>query len=142
MIVIIIVAVIVIICNESMYISSCLDLPYLVLSWVEWTNITIVIIGMTLYELVLHYITKSYHIISYHISCSFVLSLLLIWSPFHTILFYSTLFQIDLFRIESILFYWIWFTLLFSVVSHINEWFVSICPSICLSVCLCVYLYE
>ena len=118
-----------------------LALSCLVLSCLEWTSITIVIIGMTLYELVLHY-----RIISYHISYSFIWSLLQIWSPFHSILFYSTLFQIDLIWFDSILFYWIRFTILFSIVSHINEWFVSIHPSACLSVrlsvCLFVYLYE
>ena len=78
--------------------------------------------------------------------CSFILSLLLIWYPFHFILSYSTLFQIDLIWFDSILFYWIWFTVLFSIVPHINKWFVSVCPSVrpsvCLSVCLFVYLYE
>ena len=101
------------------FICSCLAL-----SCHEWTSITIVIIGMTLYELVLHYI-----IISYHVSCSFILSLLLIWSPFYSILFYS------------ILFYRIRFTILFSIVSHTNEWFVSICPSVCPSICLSVCLF-
>ena len=90
---VVIVIVIIIICNESMYISSCLAL-----FCIEWTSITIVNIGMTLYELVLHYI-----IISYHILCSFILSLLLICSPFHSILFYSTLFQIDWIGFDSIL---------------------------------------
>ena len=74
------------------FILSCLLLPWLVLSCLKWTSITIVIMGMTLYELVLHY-----HIISYHILCFFILSLLLIWSPFY-----------------SNLFYWIWFTIYIS----------------------------
>ena len=144
---IMIVIVVVIMCNESMYISSflalpCLALPWLVLSCVELTSITIVIIGMTLYDLVLHYITISYHIISYHISCSFILSLLLIWSPFHSILFYFISNRFDLILFYSILFYWIWFTILFSIVSHINEWFVSICPSVCLSVCMNKFLFS
>ena len=71
------------------------------------------------------YITLSYHIISYHISCSFILFLLLIWSPFY-----------------SILFYWVRFTVLFSIASHINEWFVSVCPSVCLSVCLFICMNK
>ena len=146
MIVIVIVAVvvivIVIICNEYMYISSCLLLSCLVSPCPEWTSITTVIIGMTLYELVLHY-----HIILYRILCFFILSLLLIWSPFYSILFnfhsillYSTLFQIDSIWFDSILFYWIWFTVLFSIVSHINERFVYLSVHLC--VCLFVYLYE
>ena len=71
------------------------------------------------------YITLSYHIISYHISCSFILFLLLIWSPFY-----------------SILFYWVRFTVLFSIASHINEWFVSVCPSVCPSVCLFICMNK
>ena len=112
---IVIVIDIVIICYESMYISSFLALPWLVLSCLEWTSITIVIVGMTLYDLVLHYIIISYLMFFYFISSA------------------------DLF---SILFYWIRFTVLFCIVSHTNEWFVSICLSICLFVRLCVYLYE
>ena len=96
-------------------------LPCLALPWCEWTSITIVITGMTLYELVLHY-----NIISYHILCFFILSLLLICSP--TQHYFKSIW------LNSILFYWIWFTILFSIVSYINEWFVSIY--------LFVYLYE
>ena len=116
------------------YISSSLALPCLSLLFLEWTNITIVIIGMTLYDLVLHY-----HIISYHISCS-ILSLSLIWSPFHSIRLYFKSIWFDLIWFDLILFYWIRFTILFSIVSHINEWFVSICPSVCLSVCMNKFL--
>ena len=87
------------------FIMSSLALPCLVLSWVEWTNITIVIIGMTLYELVLHYITKSYHIISYLMFFCFISSADLI-----TI------------RFDYILFYWIRFTILFSIVSQVKGW--------------------
>ena len=110
-----------------------LALSCLILSWCEWTSITIVIIGMTLYELVLHYI-----IISYHISCSYILSLLLIWYPFHSILFYSTLFQID-----SILFHFIEFDLLYCSVLYVismNDLCLSVRPSVCLSVCLSVWI--
>ena len=81
-------------------------------------------------------------IISYYISCSFILSLLLIWSPFYSILFYSTLFPIDSIRFDPTLFYWIRFTVLFSIVSYINEWFMSICPSICLSVCVFICMNK
>ena len=119
MIDIVIVAVIVIICNESMYILSCLDLSSLALFCLEWTSITTVIIGMTLYDLVLHYIILSYLMSFYFISSADLIS-------------------IDFILFHSILFYWIRFTILFSIVSHINEWFVFICPSIRLS----VYLYE
>ena len=80
-------------------------------------------------------ITLPYHIISYHILCSFILS-----PP--SILFYSTLFQIDSIWFYFILFSWIWFTILFSRVSHINEWFVSVCPSVCLSVCLFICMNK
>ena len=107
--------------------SSCLALPCLALPWCEWTSITIVIIGMTLYELVLHY-----HIILYLITCFFILFLLLIRSPI--LLYFKSIW------LDSILFYWIRFTVLFSIVSHINEWFVSICPSVCSSVCLSVWI--
>ena len=91
-------------------------------------------------------LTLPYHIISYLMFVYFISSADLISIVFYSILFYSTLFQIDLIWFDSILFYWIRFTILFSIVSHINEWFVSICPSICpsvcVSVCLFVYLYE
>ena len=128
--------------NLSCLLLSYLLLPCLVFSWVDYYYYC-----YYRHDVVWARVTLSYHIISYDISCSFILSLLLIWSPFHFILFYSTLFQIDLIwfdsiRFDLILFYWIWFTVLFSIVSHINEWFVSVCPSVCLSVCLCVYLYE
>ena len=84
--IIMIVIVVVIVCNESMYISSCL-----VLSCHELTSITIVIIGMKLYELLLHYITISYHIIS-----SFLLCLLWISSPLYNIqLYFNWFYSID-----------------------------------------------
>ena len=107
---IVIVIVVVIICNESMYISSCL-----VLSCLESTS---------RHDVVWARVTLPYHIIPYHISCSFILSLLLIWSPFYSIL------------LNSILFYWIWFNLLFCIVSHINEWFVSVRLSVCVFICM------
>ena len=145
-VVVVIVIVIVIICNGSMYISSSLALPYLDLSWVEWTSITIVIVGMTLYDLVLHYIIISYHIIShvllFYLICWFDLDSIL----FHFILFYSILLYFKSIRFDLILFYWIRFTILFSIVSHINEWFVSIClsvrPSVYLSVCVLICMNK
>ena len=94
---------------------------YFILSWfdfscLELTSVTIVIIGMTLYELVSHY-----HIISYHIWCSFILSLLLIWFPFHFILFYSIL-------LNSI----------YCIVQHSisYQWMICVYLSVCLSVCM------
>ena len=74
--------------------------------------------------LVLHDIIISYLMFFYFIFSADLIS----------ILFYS-IFQIDLIWFYSILFYWIWFTILFSIVSHINEWFVSICLSVRPSVC-------
>ena len=65
------------------------------------------------------YITLSYHIIS------------------HVFLFYLFCW----FDLHSILFYWIRFTILVSILSHINEWFVSISPSVRLSVCPSVCLF-
>ena len=87
---------------------SCLVLSWLALPWCEWTSITTVIIGMTLYELALHY-----HIISYHILCSFILSLLLIWSPFYSILFYFISNQFDL-----IWFFFILLNSIYYIVQH------------------------
>ena len=146
-IVIVIAVVIVIICNESMYISSCLVLTCFLLPCLELTIITIVIIGMTLYELVLHYIIISYHIIShvfiFYLFCWFDLHSILLYlisNRFNSILLYFILKTLNL--TDWIRFYWIWFTILFSIVSHINEWFVSVCPSVRSSVCLSVYLYE
>ena len=114
------------------FVLSCLALP-----WCEWTSITIVIIGMTLYELVLHY-----NIISYHILCSFILFLLLIWSPFYSILLYFKSIRFDSILFYFILFYWIRFTILFSIVSHTSEWFVSIRPSVLPSVCLFIWMNK
>ena len=128
-VVIVIVIVIVIICNESMYISSHLVLPCfllscLVLSCLVLTSITIVIIGMTLYELVLHYI-----IISYHISCSFIVSLLLIWSPFHLILFY--------FILLNSIYYIVQYNISYQWMICV---YLSVRPSVCLSVCMNKFL--
>ena len=53
------------------FILSCL-----VFSWFGLTSITIVIIGMTLYELVLHYHIISYHIIPYHLFSNLICSAL------------------------------------------------------------------
>ena len=98
-------------------------------------------LGETLYELVIHY-----HIILYLRFFYFISSADLISIPFYSILFYFISNWFDLIWFYSTLFYWIWFTILFSIVSHSNEWFVSICPSIRPSVCLSfwfsVCLYE
>ena len=112
-IVIVVVVVFVIICNESIH-----NLPWVGLIWFDLTSIAIVIIGMTLYELALHY----------HLISSFLLYFLLICSPLHSILLYFKLIQLN-----SIRFCWIAFD------------FVSICPSVCpsavcLSVCLSVWI--
>ena len=121
-IVMIMVFVIVITCNESMYISS-----RLVLSFLDLTSSTNVIIGMTLYELVLHY----------HIIFHDLLSHLFCWLFLQSILFYLISNWFD-----SIPLIWILFTILFSIVPHINEWFVSICPSVYLSVLLLICIHK
>ena len=88
------------------------------------------------------YITLSYHIISYHISCSFILSLLLIWSLFYFIwsLFYSILFyfisnRFDLIEFFSLLLKSIYYIVQYSI-SY--QWmicvYLSVHPSVCLSV--------
>ena len=65
-----------------------------------------------------------YITISYYIFFSLICS-----ADLFSIVFNLTFFQID--RIRSII--------LLSNVSHINEWFVSICPSVCLFICLSVW---
>ena len=132
------------------FIMSCLDftslaLFCLVLTWCELTSITTAIIGMTLYELVSHYITISYHIIS-----DVFLFYLFCWFDFHSILFYSILLhfisnRFDLIWFDSTLFYIIEFDLLYCSVLYLismNDLCLSIYPSDSLSVCLFVYLYE
>ena len=79
--------------------------------------------------------SSCYIIISYHIISSFLLCLLRISSPLYTIQLY---FNWTLFNF--ILFDWIRFIILFSIVSRINEWFVSIRLSVSLSVWLSVSL--
>ena len=75
------------------------------------------------------YITISYYIISYlyvsYVFCGLVL---------HCILFIFISIRFDSILFDSILFDWIRFMIFFSIVSHINEWFVSICLSFRLSV--------
>ena len=66
--------------------------------------------------------------------------LYLISNRFNSILLYFILKTLNL--IDWIRFYWIRFTILFSIVSHINEWFVSVCPSVCLSVCLFICMNK
>ena len=139
MIVIIIVAVvvIVIICNGSMYISSCLDLSCLVLSWVDKYYYC-----YYRHDVVWARVTLHHHIISYHIISHVLLFYLFCWFDLDSILFYSILLYFKLIRFDSTLFGWVRFTILFSIVSHINEWFVCICLSVRPSVCLSVDLYE
>ena len=105
----------------SLYATN-LCIFHLVLSWLvlfclEWTSITIVIIGMKLYELVLHYI-----IISYHISCFFILSLLLIWSPFYSILF-------------NLIYYVVQYSISY-------QWMICVYLSVCLFVCLFICMNK
>ena len=83
------------------------------------------------------YITTSYHIIS-HV----LLFYLFCWFAVHSIPFYSILLHFKSIRFDSIGFYWIWFTILFSIVSHVNEWFVSICLSGRLSYCLFICMNK
>ena len=109
-------------------------LPSLVFSWFELASITIVILSMTLYELVIHCNNISY-LMFFNLISSAELSL------FHSILFYSTLFQID-----SILFYSIRFDSIESKLLYCSVLYLismnDLCLSVRLSVCLCVYLYE
>ena len=83
------------------------------------------------------YITISYHIISYLMFFYFISSAALISIPFCSILFYFISNRFD-----SFLFYWIWFTILFSIVSHTSEWFVSICPSVRLFICMNKFMFS
>ena len=106
--------------------ATSLCICHLVLSFLELTSITIVIIGMTLYELVIHYNNISYLMFFNLISSA----------DFFYIRFYSILLYFKLVQFYSIQFCWIRFAILFSIVSHINEWFLSICPSVRSSVCL------
>ena len=79
---------------------------------------------------------------------SFILSLLLICSPFYSIQIYFISNWFDSIRVESsrvdwVGFYWFRFTILLRIVPHNNERFVSICLPVCLSVrpslCLSVW---
>ena len=136
-IVVVIVVVIVIICNGSMYISSCSVLSCLDLVWVDYYYYC-----YYKHDVVWACVTLPYHIISYLMFFYFISSADLIFILFYSILFYFISNWFDSIWFYFILFYWNWFTIFFSIVSHINEWFVSICPSVCLFVRLCVYLYE
>ena len=73
------------------------------MSWLELTSITIVTIGMT-------HVVGARLTLPYHMLCSFILSLLLICFPFHSIVFYSISN-----RFNSIRFDWIWFTIFSSI---------------------------
>ena len=84
--------------------------------------------------------SSSYIIISYHISCSVILSLLLIWSPFYSILLYFKLIEFD-----SILFYFIEFDLLYCSVLYLismNDLCLSVRPSVRLSVCFFISMNK
>ena len=77
--------------------------------------------------------------ISYHISCSFILSLLLIFSPVYSILFYfiSNWFY-------SILFYLIWLNLYYSVsyLISLNDLCLSVRLSVCVFICMNRFLFS
>ena len=76
---------------------------------------------------------SSCHItISYHMFFNLISSADLFFTPFRTNLFYSTLFLIDSIWSYWIRFYWMRFTILFSIVPHLNEWFVCICLFVCI----------
>ena len=126
---IMIVIVAVIICNESMYISSCL-----VLSCLESTSISIsiVIIGMTLYELVLHYHIISYYIIPYLMFVYFISSADLIF-----IVFYSILLYFKLIGHVSTLFDSILLNLIYYIVQYCisYQWMICVCLSVYQFVC-------
>ena len=116
----------------SLYTTS-ICLFHLVLYCHELTSITIVIIGMTLYEPVLHYRTISYYIISY---LHFIY--LFCWLVLHCIVMYFISVWFDSIQFYSIHSDWIWFMILFSIVSHI---WLSICPSVRQSDCLYLHLF-
>ena len=81
--------------------------------------------------------------ITLHLFFYFILSLLLLWSPFYSILFYSTLFQID-----SILFYFILLNSIYCIVQYSisYQWmicvYLSVCPSVCLFICMNKFLFS
>ena len=98
------------------FISPCLVLTYLVLSWLDYNY----------YCDCMHDVVWAGVTFPYHISCSLLSSVDLF--PFDSILLYFISNWFD-----SIQFVSIRFTILFSIVSHINEWFVSICLFVCLN---------
>ena len=108
-------------------------LSYPVLSCLDLTSITTVIIGMTLYELVLYYHTISYHIILYLMCFLFYL---FCWFDLHSILFYSTLFQIDSIWLDLILFYSTLLNSIYYIVQYSisYQWMICVYLSVCLSV--------
>ena len=73
------------------------------------------------------YITISYHIIS-----NLLFSCLFCWLV------------LDCIQFDSIEFDWIWFIMLYSIVSHINEWFVRlfVCLFVCLFICMNKFLFR
>ena len=110
--------------------------PCLVLSWVDKYYYC-----YYRHDVVWACVTLSYHIISYLMFFYFISSADLISILFYSILLYFKSIWFDLILFSSLLFYWIRYTILFSIVSHINEWYVSVRPSVCLSVCVSVCLY-
>ena len=93
--------------------------------------------------------SSSYITISYHTISHVLLFYLFCWFDLHCILFYSILFYFISNWFDSSRFYSTWlnsillrFTLLFIIVSHINEWFVSVCQSLYSSVCLLICMNK
>ena len=86
-------------------------------------------------------LTLPYHIISYHIIFHVLLFYLFCWFDLHSILFYSTLFYFISNWLDSILFYFIEFDLLYCSVLYLIS-MNDLCLSVRLSICLSVYLYE
>ena len=87
--------------------------------------------------------SSCYITISYHILCSFILCLLLIWSPFHSILFYFISNRFDLIWFYSLLLNSIYCIVQYSI-SY--QWmicvYLSVRPSVCLSVCVFICMNK
>ena len=131
--VIVIVIVVVIICNESMYSSSCLVLFFCGLES-SWLDLSWLVLLLLLWAW--RCMGSSYITISYHISCSYILSLLLICSPLYSVLFYSILLYFKLIRFDSILFDFIEFDSLYCSVLYLIS-MNDLCLSVRLSTSLC-----
>ena len=105
------------------------------MSFLVLTSITIVIIGMTSYELVLHYLMTSHHI-----SCSLILSLLLICSPFYSNLLYFKLILYDSIRFDSIEVDLLYCSVLYLI--SMNDLCLSVRPFVCLFICMNKFLFS